>query len=108
MKIKVYLAVRTTEVQAEAIYEGDTITVLPGGTISDDFADYIRGGRSAKTYRENPEYVDGNRKILKGCTFTSPSTAAQFVTGRSKNGYKAWKVDKKTNLGTYLKENGLR
>lgn len=108
MKIKVYLAMRTTDVQAEAIYEGETITVLPGGTISNDFAEHIRGGRKAKAYRENPEYVDANRKILKECPFTSPSTAAQFVTGRSTNGYKAWKIDKKKSLETYLKEQGLR
>ncbi len=108
MKIKVYLSKRATDVRAEAIYEGETITVLPGGTISTDFAGHIRGGKKAKTYRENPEFVDTDRKILKECPFTSPSTAAQFVTGRSTNGYEAWKVEKKKSLGTYLKEQGLK
>ena len=108
MKIKVYLAMRSTDVYAEATYEGETITVLPGGTISTDFAEHIRGGRKAKAYRENPEYVDASRQILKECTFTSPSTAAQFVTGRSTNGYEAWKVEKKKSLGKYLEEKGLR
>ena len=89
MKVKVALKQRTTEVHAEAVYEGETITVLPGGIISDDFADHIRGGRKAKSFRENPEYVK-NGKILKECVFTSPSTAAQFVTGRSTNGYEAY------------------
>ena len=108
MKVKVYLAMRATDVKAEAIYEGDTITVLPGGTISADFADHIQGGRKAKSFRNNPEYVDSDRNIIKECVFTSPSTAAQFVTGRSTNGYEAWKVEKKKSLGTYLKEEGLR
>ena len=108
MKIKVYLATRATDVQAEAIYEGETITVLPGGTVSNCFAEHIRGGRKAKTYRENPECVDANRKILKECVFTSPSTAAQFVTGRSTNGYEAWKVETRKSLGAYLQEKGIR
>ena len=108
MKIKVYLNVRTTDVQAEAIYEGETITVLPGGTISNDFAKHIRGGKKAKAYRENTEYVDTNRKILKECIFSSPSTAAQFVTGRSTNGYESWKVEERKSLGKYLKEKGFR
>lgn len=108
MKVKVYLTMRATDVQAEAVYEGETITVLPGGKISVDFADHIQGGRKAKSFRNNPEYVDSERNIIKDCVFTSPSTAAQFVTGRSTNGYEAWKVEKKKNLGTYLKEKGLR
>ena len=108
MKIKVNISMRSTDVHADAIYEGESITVLPGGTISEDFAAHIKGGTKAKKYRENPEYVGADRTILKACQFTSPSTAAQFVTGRSTNGYEAWKVEKKKNLGAYLKEQGLR
>ena len=52
--------------------------------------------------------MDENGNILKNCEFTSPSTAAQFVTGRSTNGYEAWKVEKKLSLGQYLKDKGLR
>ena len=99
---------RNTDIQAEAIYVGDKITVLPGGTISDSFAEYIQGGNVAKSFRENSEYVNMNRKIIKKCIFRSPSTAAQFVTERSVNGYKSWKVERTKNLGTYLKEKGLR
>lgn len=108
MKVKVTLKQRTTDVFAEAIYEGATITVLPGGKISKDFADHIRGGKTAKSYRDDTQYVDKNGTILKSCEFTSPSTAAQFVTGRSTNGYEAWKVEEKKSLGDYLKEKGLR
>jgi len=107
MNVKVTLKQRTTNVHAEAVYEGETITVLPGGIISEDFADHIRGGRKAKSFRENPEYVK-NGKILKECVFTSPSTAAQFVTGRSTNGYEAWKVEERKSLGEFLKEKGLK
>ena len=108
MKVKVYLTMRSSDVRAEAIYEGENITVLPGGIISSDFAAHIRGGAKAKAFRDNIEYVDADRKIIKECVFTSPSTAAQFVTGRSTNGYEAWKVEAKKSLGDYLKEKGLR
>ena len=53
-------------------------------------------------------YTDSERNIIKECVFTSPSTAAQFVTGRSTNGYDTWKIEKKKNLGKYLEEHGLR
>ena len=108
MKIKVTLKQKSTDVWAEATYEGKTIKVLPGGKISKDFADHIQGGKKARSYRDNEEYVDADRNIIKECLFTSPSTAAQFVTGRSTNGYEAWKVEEKKSLGAYLKEKGLR
>ena len=108
MKINISLKQRDTDVFSEAIYDGETVTVLPGGKISADFAKHIQGGRKAKSFRDNPEYVDSERNIIKDCVFTSPSTAAQFVTGRSTNGYEAWKVEKKKSLGKFLKEKGLR
>lgn len=107
MVINVTLKTRTTGCNASAEYTGETIVVKAGGTISGDFAEHIRGGKKAKQYRDNPEYVQG-RSIIKDCIFNSPSTAAQFVTGRSTNGYEAWKVEPKKNLGVYLKEQGLR
>lgn len=52
--------------------------------------------------------MNESRTILKDCRFTSPSTAAQFVTGRSSNGYEVWKVEDGKSLGSYLKEIGVR
>lgn len=108
MKIKVSLTSRASSAMADAIYEGETITVLPGGKISKDFALHIRGGKKAKSYRENLEYVDIDGNIIKACVFKSPSTAAQFVVGRSENGYRVWKTIGGKSLGEYLKEKGLR
>jgi hypothetical protein len=108
MKINVVLKPRTGSSFAEGIYDGKTLMVLKGGKISDDFAAHIRGGKIAKTYREDKLFVDENHCIIKECVFSSPSTAAQFVTGRSTNGYEAWKVEFKKSLGDYLKEKGLR
>lgn len=106
--IEIKLAPKNGACFAEGIYEAGKIIVKKGGRINLDFASHIRGGRIAKGYRTNAEYVDKNGNILKDCEFKSPSTAAQFVTGRSTNGYEAWKVAPKQNLGDYLKEKGLR
>lgn len=108
MEVKVVLKPRTGTSYAEAIYDGEKMVVKAGGKVSADFAAHIRGGSTAKKYREDPCFVDAKGNIIKDCVFSSPSTAAQFVTGRSTNGYEAWKVDTKKSLGAYLKENGLR
>lgn len=106
--IKIWIKPRVGGAYAEAEYQEKNVVVKAGGKISADFADHIQGGRNAKKYRENPDYVSADRVILKDCTFSSPSTAAQFVTGRSTNGYEAWKVEEKKSLGQYLREQGLR
>lgn len=108
MKISVKLAQRNGVCYAEGIFEDGALTVTKGGKINLDFASHIRGGTNAKKYRENKEYVDSDGSILKDCQFSSPSTAAQFVTGRSTNGYEAWRVNGNVHLGDYLKEKGLR
>lgn len=108
MDIKVTIAPRNASCYAEAEYSENAFTVKKGGRINLDFAAHIRGGKIAKKYRNDPAYVGKDGTIIKDCVFTSPSTAAQFVTGRSTNGYDAWKVDSKTNLGKYLSEKGLR
>lgn len=108
MEIQVKLAPRNGSCYADGVFDGSVFTVKKGGKINLDFAKHIRGGKSAKSYRDNPDFVDSDGNILKDCDFSSPSTAAQFVTGRSTNGYEAWKVDAKKNLGDFLKEKGLR
>ena len=108
VEIKVFFSLRDGSAFAEAIYYGDRIVVKKGGKISTNFATYIKGGKVAKTMRNNRKIVDTERNIISDCEFSSPSTAAQFVGGRSFNGYEAWKVEKRKNLGSYLKEIGLR
>ena len=108
MKIKVHFSRKDGTAFADAIYDGTHTIVKAGGKISESFSSAIRGGDEAKSKRANPEFVDSERNIIADCVFTSPSTAAQFVSGRSVSGYEAWKVEKKKDLGTYLKEKGLR
>jgi len=108
MKVNVQIKPRTGSVFAMGEYSDEGLLVLKGGRIRLTFAEHIKGGKTAKQYRENPEYVDKNGNIIKDCLFSSPSTAAQFVLGSSTNGYDAWKVESKKSLGDYLKENNLR
>lgn len=108
MNIKVTISPRNASCFAEAEYTETGFTVKKGGRVSSDFAAHVRGGKTAKKYRNDPSYVAKDGTILQDCEFTSPSTAAQFVTGRSTNGYEAWKVDAKTNLGKFLRGKGLR
>ena len=108
MEINIHFSLRDGSAYANAVYYGDKTIVKAGGKISKNFASYIRGGTLAKSKRNDPSIVDENRNIISDCEFRSPSTAAQFVGGRSFNGYEAWKVEKHKDLGTYLKEKGLK
>lgn len=108
MNINVKLHKKDGTCYAEGIYSEENFVVKKGGKVSENFADHIRGGDTAKSYRNNSKYVNEDGTILADCEFKSPSTAAQFVTGRSTNGYEAWKVDERKTLGAFLKEKGLR
>lgn len=107
MKLDITMRTRDGLAFASAVYDGEKIIVLPGGRISETFAESIRGGANAKKYRDDPQYVDVNRNIIKECEFSSPSIAAQFVNGNSSNGYRVWKIDG-MELGKYLEQKGLR
>ena len=54
------------------------------------------------------QFLIKDSTILKDCAFTSPSTVAQFVTGRSTSGYVALKVDGKMSLDKHFEAIGLR
>lgn len=108
MNLNITLSNRRNTYFAEGVFDGKKVIVISGGKVFPVFSKCIRGGKKALSYRKNTEYVGKDGSILKDCIFTSPSTAAQFVTGRSVNGYNAWKVADKKTLGEYLVENGLR
>lgn len=105
MKVSIFLTARNGDYSASALYEDGKVTVLKGSLIRMSFADHIRGGRTAKKYRDDPSVVDDNGIVKKDCVFSSPSTAAQFVMGSSTNGWHSWHVDKKTSLRKYVDAN---
>jgi hypothetical protein len=108
MKVNIYITSKTNQYHASAIYDGHHVIVQKGGHISESFSEYICGGNTAKSYRGNTEYVNSDRIIIKDCEFKSLSTAAQFVSGRSLDGFNVWKVEKGKSIGKYLEEKGLR
>ncbi len=106
--MEVYAKGRYGKYKAIADYDPKTnkTIVKKGSTIQLDFADHIEGGVFALKYRNNPDYVEKNGVVLQDCMFRSPSTAAQFVTGRSTNGYIVWH-DKNGKSLKYLKDKKL-
>lgn len=99
-----FLKSRNDNFCATAAYENGVMTIEPGSKINLTFAEHIRGGRTSMKYRDERTFVDAEGNVLKSCAFNSPSTAAQFVTGTSRNGYLVWKDENKSTLRELLKE----
>ena len=104
--MKIILKSRLGTHYATADYDGNKLTVLPGSKINmvlqyDAMPDVIKG------LRTDTSVVSSTGEVLKNVDFTSPSAAAQFVTGRSVNGYVSWRIDDKISLKEYRKQNGL-
>ena len=108
MEINMEINNKAGKFSAKAVYDGMTVVVKKGGFVNNNFAESIRGGKLSKQYRADRNFVSESNDILKDCIFWSPSTAAQFVTGRSVSGYNAWIVEGGKTLGEFLKEKGLR
>ena len=104
MKTNIYLNSREGLFQAKGIYTPEQTTVLKGSVINTKFSTSkkFKGSNFVLAIRNNRAIVDENGVVLKDCSFASPSTAAQFITGRSSNGYVAWRVDERTNLKRFV------
>lgn len=103
MKVNIYLRSKTDLFEAEGLYDDGMVIVKKGSRIHTIQASHVSDGQTTvKTVRENKSLVDANGVVLKDYSFLSPSAAANFVTGRSANGYVAWRVDDKNNLGRFL------
>ena len=97
--MKLYLKRKYADAIAEYDLETGSIVVKKGSLVSDDisYTEKFRGAFTIEKYRA--QYVkDG--VVVKDASFKSPSTAANFVTGRSTNGLTAWKDEK----GEYLRK----
>ena len=88
---------------AEAEWDGEQIIVLSGSKINPIVA-FPRMSEEIKLMREDRKIVNEQNELLVDVKFSSPSSAAQFVTGRSVNGYIAWRPDDKMSLKEYLKK----
>lgn len=93
--------------KATGLYVDGRIVVNKGSHIKYPTTNGFIPNESALSKRNDPKFVrDGI--VIEECTFDSPSTAAQFVTGGSRNGYDTWKISKGYSLGQFLEEAGIR
>lgn len=90
--MKVYLKGRKSGVDARAEFDpiSKKMTVLKGSILSDSIANSVKF-RGAKSIAKTREGVLKGRVLQTDVPFTSASTAANFVTGRSANGLIEWK-----------------
>ena len=93
--------------EAFSTYEDGKVIVHVGSQLNYPKTFGFRKNERVFAIREDPSVVKGGI-VIKECTFDSPSTAAQFITGGSRNGYDSWKVKKGYSLGDYLQDNGIR
>lgn len=101
--VKVILNSRSGTHQAEGIFDSNTVTVNKGSRICliDSYANLpLR----IKAKRHDSNIVGNDGIVMQDIIFDSPTVAAQFVTGRSVNGYIAWRPENKMTLKEYLKK----
>ena len=97
-----YLNSRNNTHSATAEYSENGITVLAGSQINMELV-YPKMPTLVKEKRDDRGIVSADGKLLVDVTFDTPTSAAQFVTGRSVNGYIAWRVDDKVSMKEFLK-----
>lgn len=97
--MKVYLTKKRLNVKAVGEYSDDnSLLVLKGSTISSDisYTEKFRGAKSIEKKRESVKI--SNNVLQEDVLFKSPSTAGNFVTGRSTDGLTAWKDENGRSL----------
>ena len=92
--MKVFINNQKAGVKAVAEYSIDTreTVVLKGSVISENISD-APTFKSKKSIKKAREGVVGN-VLRENISFKSPSTAGNFVTGRSTDGLHSWKDSK--------------
>ena len=105
MKEEIFITGRNYK--ASATYDDGRIVVHVGSQLNYPKTTDFKPNEKAYAARKDETLVrDGI--VIKECVFDSPSTAAQFITGGSRNGYDTWKVKKGYSLGAFLQEQGVR
>ena len=108
MRIDITLKQDNGEYDAEGIYCGNRTIVKIGSVINMNAASYAKG-KLIRHYRDDRGIVSEKGIVLAESVFPSISAVARFVTGRSVNGFYAWRIKgSKKQLGEYLEDKGLR
>lgn len=85
-------------------YDGKKLIVQKGSQIN-SFLQFNAMPQRILDLRNDVDVVDDNGVTQKDIEFNNPTSAAQFVTGRSVNGYVAWRIDDKISLKEYREQN---
>ena len=88
---------------ASGTYDGKTIVVKKGSKINPNLQFEDMPQRILEL-RNDTNVVDSKGVTIIDIEFSSPTSAAQFVTGRSVNGYIAWRIDDKISLKEYREQ----
>ena len=101
--LKVHIRSKKKDYDAKGLYDFDNnvLVVLAGSKVSAKVAhsEKFHGATLVEKYRN--EYVE-NCVVIKDVTFSSPSTAANFILGRSCNGLITWKDEDGNTLRTHF------
>lgn len=99
--MKLYLTNRSNSYKAFAEYDIETqqFVVKKGSRVSKDIA-YSASFRGSKSIEKSRASFVSLGEVTEDVVFKSPSTAANFITGRSSNGMIMWKDES----GKTLKE----
>ena len=101
--VKVVLNSRSGSHRADGVFDNNVVTVIKGSKICLSEA-YANMPQKVKAKRHDSNLVGDDGIVKQDITFDSPTAAAQFVTGRSVNGYIAWRPENKMSLREYLKQ----
>lgn len=75
------------------LHANGEVTVFKGSRISSTVPENYKTAKEASLVRNDDEIVSNEFFLLKDVTFSNPSTAAQFVSGNSINGWNAWRTE---------------
>jgi len=104
--MKVFLKKFKGTVSAEGEYneKDNSLVVRAGAILSKDVArsEKFRGTKSIEAKRASVSIKNG--VLMEDVAFRSPSTAGNFVTGRSTDGLTAWKDENGKPLKIYRSE----
>ena len=89
--------------EVEAIYENGVITVNKGGFIRMPICDKYVPSSEIAIVRNDTDKVSEKGVLKTDAIFSSLSSAASFVAGRSSNGMIFWKTEDGEYVGKTLK-----
>ena len=89
---------------AKGVYKNGKVVVFKGSKIALELKNNFRPYAVVVQLRNDPKVVDENGIVLSDVEFSSPSGAAQFVSGRSTDGLISWKISRGVCLKTIVKK----